>query len=68
MGRVQAVTYQFEECQCNNVRGTTETIPAGIYLVAELDVVSVHIGMAVLDFPAYAFNLLKAQGKARKIS
>lgn len=65
MGRT--VQYQFDECQCNNVLGRPELIPAGNYPVAEMDVVTVFIGAIVLDLNKSAFNSLKAEGKARLI-
>lgn len=67
MGKVNAVLYRFDDCQCSNVLGRLESIPAGVYPVAELNVITVHIGAAILDLNKSAFDLLKAQGKVRKI-
>lgn len=64
MGKVQGVLYRFQDCQCLNIYGGLDTIPAGIYIVAEIDVVSVAVGPKKLDLEKNAFNLLKAEGKA----
>lgn len=63
MGKVKAVLYRFAECECRNVSGGVDTIPAGIYPVAELDVISVAVGPKQFDLEKTAFNLLKAEGK-----
>lgn len=67
MGRFQSVLYRFEDCQCRNVAGGLDSIPAGTYSVAELDAVTVYVGAATFDLNKSAFNLLKAEGKARKV-
>ncbi|MNN00493.1 hypothetical protein D3C81_1130850 [compost metagenome] len=64
MGKVKGVLYRFQDCQCPNIYGGLDTIPAGLYWVAELDVVSVAVGPRKLDLEKNAFNLLKADGKA----
>lgn len=63
MGRVKAVFYRFQECQCLNVAGVLDTIPAGTHAVAELDVVTVAVGAKRFDLDKASFNLLKAEGK-----
>lgn len=67
MSKIQSAIYEFDECQYTNVRGQPGTLPAGIYPVAELDVVSIAVGTAVIEMSGSAFNLLKVEGKARKI-
>lgn len=67
MGKVQAVLYRFAECECRNVFGGVDAIPAGIYPVAELDVVTVAAGNKRFDLEKNAFNLLKAEGKVTDI-
>jgi hypothetical protein len=59
-----AVNYKFEECDCLGSSGNIVHIPAGIWPVAELDVVSVQVRGSVLDLNNSAFQSLKVQGKA----
>jgi hypothetical protein len=67
MGRVKAVLYRFADCECRNIAGGLDPIPAGIYPVAELDVVSVAVGPNKLDLDKTAFDLLKAEGKVTNL-
>jgi len=63
MGRVNSVSYRIQECQCLNTAGVLETIPAGIHMVAELDVITFTVRNKRFDLDKAAFNQLKAEGK-----
>ena len=63
MGRVKAVLYRFQACQCLDAAGVITSIPAGLYFVAELDVITFDVGNKRFDLDKSAFNLLKAEGK-----
>ncbi|HGY9637899.1 TPA: hypothetical protein ACOJPK_003377 [Pseudomonas putida] len=67
MGRIKAVLYRFQECQCLNVAGKMDTIPAGIHAIAELDVITLTVGPKRFDLDKAAFNQLKAEGKVTDI-
>lgn len=61
MGRT--LYYDFKECECLNVAGELDTIPAGRHAVAELDAVTVYVGAKTFALNKNAFNLLKAERK-----
>jgi len=64
---VAAVLYRFKDCQCLDVAGKMQDIPAGIYSVAELSCITVAIGNRRVDLELNAFNSLKAQGVVEKV-
>jgi len=62
---VRAKWYRFKECKVVNTTGTEITIPAGLYGVGELDIVSILLNdHRVIDIHKPAFALLKMEGKA----
>lgn len=67
MGRAITVNWVFQNCECLNVAGELETIPAGIHAVTEQDVVTVKVGTKTFDLDKAAFKQLRAQGKVNHL-
>jgi|APEBP8051073058_1049385.scaffolds.fasta_scaffold06331_3 hypothetical protein len=63
-----AVNCKFEGCECLGTNGQNINIPAGIWPVAELDIVSVYINGRVLELNNSAFQGLKLERKAVPIA
>ncbi len=67
--RIQPMRYKFVECECNDSVGRLVKIPAGVWDVGELDIVSVYIdGNRVIDLFLSVFQHLKRDGKAIIVS
>lgn len=56
--------FKFVECICPGTEGNTVDIPAGIWPVAERDIVTVYVGAKVLELEKNAFQKLKLERKA----
>ncbi|MBI6895442.1 hypothetical protein JET64_01330 [Pseudomonas putida] len=61
MGIAQALYYDFKKCDCLNVEGEQETIPAGRYIVTEGEVVTVNAGTKTYELDEDTFKSLRRQ-------